>query len=304
MLWVIQIISIITVVALSPLFWGIGQTVKARAQGRHGPSPWQIYWVIAKSWRKETTVPEYSSFVFRVAPSVSLGALVALISMIPIAGRVPSLWPHDLLTVFLLLALERFWVALSGMDAAGTFGGLGASRVSTLGTGLEPALLAAFGVLWQVSGQTAIGPLAPSFLAMPLGWLPWALACLSFVLVMVAELGRLPADNPDTHLELTMIHEATVLEYTGRLWAQSQWAITLKYTALIMLGWVVLGPCLAAPWETVVLRMVEIGGTSVVLSWLETRFTKLRYFQLPQYLALASGIGMLAFYLVLGGFNR
>lgn len=301
MVWIVQVVAIAAIFVLSPLMWGITQTTKARLQKRRGPAVWQMYWVIRKNWRKETTVPEFSSWVFRLAPSITMAALLTVLINIPAAGRVPPDWPHNLLTVFLLLALERFWTGLAGLDSAGTFGGLGASRVATVGVGIEPALFAALGIIWQVSGHALVAPMASQIPRTPASIVPWALACASFALVLLAEWGRLPVDNPDTHLELTMMHEATLLEYDGRLLALSQWAMTVKVTTLAALGWVVLGPNLPSLWANLGLRMVEIAATAVGLGWVESRFAKLRYFQLPAYLAAAAGIGVLAFYLAAGG---
>ena len=301
MLWGAQIVGVVLAIGLAPFFMGVAQTVKARRQGRLGPSILQSYWVMAKTWNKETTVPEFSSWVFRLAPSMSLAALLLIVLMIPWSGHVPGVWPHDLLAVFFLLAFERFWVGLAGMDSAGTFGGLGASRIATLGTGIEPAMVAAFGVLWALTGQTAIQPLTPILMRQSLGIIPWGLAALSYIFVVLAETGRLPVYNPDTHLELTMMHEATVLEYNGRFLAESQAAIAIKLTAIVALGWIWLGPQLSSPWANLGLRLVELLVSSVALGWVESRFTKLRYFQLPTYLAMATGVGMLAFYLVASG---
>lgn len=300
-LWGVQGLSIAALFLAAPLFWELTQASKARMQGRRGPSVWQMYWVIRKNWRKETTRPDYSSWVFLLAPSVVMAALVTVLIMIPWSGRVPARWPHDLLVIFFLLALERFWVGLAGMDTAGTFGGLGASRVTTLGAGIEPALLLTFGVLWQMSGHTAVTPIASTLGHHPYGALAWTLAAVSFSFVLLAELGRLPVDNPDTHLELTMIHEATILEQNGRLLALSQWGMALKLTVVVGLGWVVFGPQWANVWVTAMLRLIEVGATSIVLGVVESRFAKLRYFQLPGYLAAAAGIGLLAFYLTAGG---
>ncbi len=303
MLWFVQFVGIIILFAVSPFLWGTTQTVKARLQGRHGPPVWQMYRVIAKNWRKETTVPEFSSWIFRLAPSVSMAALLAVLIIIPSSGQAPKGLPHDLLTVLFLLALERFWIGLSGLDSAGTFGGLGASRTSTVGTGIEPALLAAFGVLWRLSGGSAIEPMTPLLKASPGGTISWSLAVVSFAFLFLAELGRMPVDNPDTHLELTMIHEATILESNGRLLALSQMAMTLKLTVIMTLGWVILGPHLGSPWSNLALLLVELACTSMALGWIESRLTKLRYFQLPAYLSIAAGIGLLGFFLASGGFN-
>ncbi len=302
MLMLIQFAGILAVLITSPLIWGLTQTVKARLQGRHGPSVWQMYRVIAKNWRKDTTAPEFSSWIFRLAPSVSLAALLAVLTSIPLSGKSPAGWPHDILTVFFLLALERFWMSLAGLDSSGTFGGLGASRTSTIGTGIEPAMLAAFGVMWRLHGNSSIIPLAPILIRAPNGAVAWGFAACSFVMIMLAELGRLPVDNPDTHLELTMVHEATILEANGRLLALSQAAMTLKFSIIMALGWTILGPHTASPWLNLAFLVVELPATSVILGWIESRFTKLRYFQLPTYLSIAAGVGMLGF-IFLGGSN-
>ncbi len=303
MVWIVQGLGVAVLVAVAPFMWGIAQLVKARRQGRRGPAPWQLYWVIRKHWHKETTVPERSSWVFRLAPSVSMAALLIVVITIPIAGRVPPDWPHNMLTLFFLLALERFWSGLAGLDTGGTFGGLGASRVTTLGTGIEPALFAALGIVWQVSGNGAMAPLAAHLSTAPANLLPWLMASASVALVLLAEWGRLPVDNPDTHLELTMMHEATLLEYDGRFLALSEWAMALKFTALATFGWVVLGPHLPSLWANLGLRIIEIAATAGVLGWVESGLTKLRYFQLPAYLAVAAGLGMLGFYLAAGGLS-
>jgi formate hydrogenlyase subunit 4 len=296
-----DMIGLLVLLVLSPLYMGIAQRVKARCQGRHGPGWTQPYWRLGKTWHKETTVPEFTSWVFRVAPAVSLAALLLVLASVPVAGAGPAGWPDDVLTVFFLLAVERFWVGLAGLDAAGAFGGLGASRVATLGAGVEPALLAAFGILFGLRNQTVIVPLAARVLALPLGPLPWALAVVSYGMVVLAEAGRLPVDNPDTHLELTMMHEAAVLEYNGRLLALSEVAAGVKLTALLALGWVWLGPHWASPWDNLATVLTGVAASVAALGAVESRFVKLRYFQLPGYVTIAAGIGTLALYLAVSG---
>lgn len=299
--WGAQIVGILVNLLLAPLYAGIAQTVKARLQGRRGPSVWQGYYVLRKTWSKETTVPEYSSWVFRLAPAVSFTALLLMVFFIPWSGSLPTAWPHDLLLILFLLALERFWVALAGLDSAGTFGGLGSSRLTTLGSGIEPALFAVFGLLWFLSGSTEIVPIAHSMFQHPLGILPWGFAVLAYGMVTLAELGRLPVDNPDTHLELTMMHEATILEYNGRFLALSQFAIALKFTAIIALGWIWLGPQVSSPWMNLVLRPAELVTSAVFLGWIESQFVKLRFFRLPAYLGIVMGTGVLVVYIVSSG---
>lgn len=302
MLWIIQIVSVMAIIVLAPLIWGIAQKTKAHFQGRQGPSLIQPYQIFAKTWTKETFVPEGSSWIFRLNPTVNVATLIVIAASIPWAGQIPTNWPHNVLSIFFLLGLERFSVALTGLDTATTFGGLGASRIATIGSGIEPAMLAAFGVLWVVSRHTQIETVVPFFTnASPSGFLPWGLALLSYLFVVIAETGRLPVDNPDTHLELTMMHEATILEYSGRLLAQEQLAMALKFTIIIGLGWVWLGPIVPFPWVNVVLHMVEIMASAMLLAWMESRFVKLRYFHLPRYVTLGAGIGLLGSYLAMSG---
>lgn len=300
-LWLSQLSVLVIVLAGGPFLWGLAQVQKAHRQGRHGPSVWQMYWVIAKNWRKETVRPEYSSWVILLTPSVSAGVMVTVLIMIPWVGQLPRAWPNNLLVIFFLLALERFWTSLAGIDSAGSFGGLGASRVAILGTGIEPVLLATFGMVWPLTGHTAIQPISHLLGPQPYGPLAWMAAVLSFTLLALAELGRLPIDNPDTHLELTMIHEATVLELNGRLLALTQWAMTLKMTVIVALGWVIFGPEATRMWINGALRIGELAGTAALLGILESRLVKLRYFTLPTYWVIAAGIGFLAFYLEIGG---
>lgn len=277
---------------LAPLWVGIGQTVKARIQGRQGPAVWQWYWTIAKNWRKRPRAPEWTSPVFYGAPIVSLAALlVALGEVTPTVGPLQS-WPHDLLTVFYLLALERFAVGLQGLDVAGAFGGLGASRVTTLGAGIEPAFLVTVGTLFGLSGNTHVISLWSLLMPLPLGWVAWTLVAISLVMVILAETGRIPVDNPDTHLELTMMHEATILEYGGPLLALQQFAQAVKVTVVLVLASDVLAPPggMMAPAEPFAALIL---GSSV-MGIVESRFAKLRFFQLPAYCAAAAGLGFLA----------
>ncbi|MCY0864752.1 MAG: NADH-quinone oxidoreductase subunit H, partial [Sulfobacillus sp.] len=181
----------------APLWYGVSQMVKARMQGRRGPGPGFYYHVLANSWRQETLVPEPASFVFLWAPSVALAVSVLAMGLVPWAGE--PLFGKDtdnLLLLGFLLALERFWTGLAGIDTAGSFGGLGASRILTVGSGIEPAWLAVVAFVASVSHRTSIDRLMPHLQALPLGWIMGAFSLAGYGLVLLAEAGRLPVDNP------------------------------------------------------------------------------------------------------------
>ncbi|AEJ38791.1 NADH dehydrogenase [Sulfobacillus acidophilus TPY] len=288
----------------APFWYGVSQMVKARMQGRRGPGPGFYYHVLANSWRQETLVPEPASFVFHWAPSVALAVGVLAMGLVPWAGE--PLFGTDtdnLLLLGFLLALERFWTGLAGIDTAGSFGGLGASRILTVGSGIEPAWLAVVAFVASVSHKTSIVRLMPHLQTLPLGWIMGAFSLAGYGLVLLAEAGRLPVDNPDTHLELTMMHEAVTLEYSGRPLAEWQLAQMVKWTLLVGLIGVIWGPFSSTPGWAVLEQGAEWLVGSAVIGWLESHWIKWRYFQLPGYLLLAAGLGAVAVFLAQGGLD-
>ena len=291
---IVQSLGFFITLGLSPFFVGLIQTTKARLQGRHGPSVWQGYYVLFKYWKKETTMPANSSFVFVMAPIVSISVIVVIMLFIPWGKPLPGVLAGDFIMVFFLLALERFWTALAGLDTSGTFGGLGASRILTIGIGLEPMLFAVFGLCFFLTGNTHFAQISPRWLRQAPHVLAWLLAAGGLVLTILLEVGRLPIDNPDTHLELTMMHEATQLEYNGRLFAFSQFSAMSKVTAMFGIGWVWFGPTLSSPWWTLLLHLFELGVSSILVGVVESFTIKMRFFRIPYYVSAVIGMGLLA----------
>lgn len=280
---------------LAPLLVGWVRKVKAVLQNRRGASVLQPARNLRKLFAKETRVAHTASPLFRVTPYIVFAATWLAAAAVPLlATHLPTATLADVIVVAGLLGLARFFMALAGMDVGTAFGGMGASREMMVSGLAEPALLMAVFTLAMsahstnlssvITHQLADGTLLPSML----------FALGSLVLVAVAETGRIPIDNPSTHLELTMIHEAMILEYSGRHLALMEWAAQIRlllYGALIAnvffpwgiataAGAQALGIALAA----VVCKLLMLG---VALAVGETVLAKKRLFQAPAFLSLA-----------------
>lgn len=289
-------------VGLAPLLPGLTQTVKARLQGRRGPSPLQPYRELRRLWRKSLVQPEGSSLVYTLAPPLVAASLLTALLLLPIAGAGPD-WPvgHDALVVVGLLALARFAIALAAWDTSSGFALMGAARDLTVAVSVEIALLLCLVLVALPAASTDLRAMSAAA-AGTAEWLTPAHWCAlgAFALVAVAETGRQPVDNPDTHLELTMIHEGPLLEYAGRDLALLQWAAAARH-------WIVL--VLAAE-----LFLPHGGGLALRLAglacWLvagclglavaETRMAKMRLLRVPVLLgsgSLIAALGLLSWQL-------
>ncbi len=288
----------LAVVLVAPLLQGWIKRVKARWQGRQGPPLLQAYADLWKLLRKETILPQPSSWIFRWAPWLVVGATVSASTLVPwLTPRAP-VRAGDLVAIAALLALARFAQALGALDTGSAFGGMGASREMAIAALVEPALLGATFALALTAGSTDPGQIAEATLGSGLAGLGPAhlLALGALLVVAVAETGRIPVDNPDTHLELTMIHEGMLIEYSGRLLAVLQLAALTKQ--VLVLGLVA---ALALPWglgaplplaaAALVLKLVGLGG---LLACIESLYAKLRLLRLPDLLGTAFALGGLS----------
>jgi formate hydrogenlyase subunit 4 len=293
-------IQVVLMLGFAPLVQGGIKTAKARWQSRRGPGPLQPYRDIAKLFARETVVSDQASWVFLGAPAVYGAAILSAAVMVPtVARRSAAAGIGDVIVFVGLLALARFALALAALDTASNFGGMGASREVAFAASIEPALLL---VLFAV----ALPVSSTSFSALVGGGGPSAGALLAFValvVVAIAETGRIPIDNPDTHLELTMIHEGMLLEYSGRPLGILHWMTQVKQLA--MLGLVA---ALFLPWGmaeggdyTLVALLagfaafaVKVGALGFLMAAIESSFAKLRIFQAPYLLGFASALGVLA----------
>ena len=289
---------------LAPLVSGVIKNWKARLQNRRGPRLWQPYFDIAKFLRKDMVISEHASWVFSAAPYVVFISSLLVGLMVPmLTTPAPLRLFGGALAVIGLLALGRFFLALGGLDPGSAFGGMGSSREMTLSAIAEPALMLAIFTVAMTAGSTdlsqivAAGQGASAKLLNPAHLMAFA----ALFIVLLAETGRIPVDNPATHLELTMIHEAMLLEYSGRYLAFLEWGASIKQLVLMTLlvniflpvGLATDGAADSLVWALVVylFKIVVLSGAVVVV---ETVNAKLRLFRVPDLLSAAFVLATLA----------
>jgi formate hydrogenlyase subunit 4 len=272
----------------APLLPGLVQHWKARLQGRRGPSPLQPYRELRRLWGKSAVNPIGSGVVYRFAPAVVAASIVAAVLLVPVAARAPGLGVgRDMLVLAGLLALARFAVTAASWDVANGFSLMGASRDLTIAVATEATLVLALAVGALVSGTTSLG----GMIAGTAGTAIWAspalaLGAAAFALVIAAETGRQPIDNPDTHLELTMIHEGPLLEYAGRDLALLQWAAAVRHWLVLVLAAQIFLPHLRDAWGQLGVLPVALLLLCAGLALMETLTAKMRILLAPRLLAL------------------
>jgi formate hydrogenlyase subunit 4 len=292
------------VLVLAPLLTGFVRKVKARLLRRQGPALIQPYRDLLRLLRKEVVLAENASWLFRVTPYMVFAATWVAASLVPtFATGLMFNWTADLIAIIALLASARFFLALAGMDVGTSFGGIGSSREVMIASLAEPAMLLIVFTLALVAGSTQLSTVS-AFMASPEVGLrvSLALALFGLVIVAIAENARIPVDNPATHLELTMVHEAMVLEYSGRHLAMIEFAASLKlllYVSLIASLFTPWG--LARPDSGLValavgagLYPVKLAAGGILLAVFETAIAKMRVFRVPDFLGAALMLGLLA----------
>ncbi|MEJ2592949.1 MAG: NADH-quinone oxidoreductase subunit H [Candidatus Thiodiazotropha sp.] len=300
--WLIALLQALLIALLAPLLVGWIRKVKARLQNRRGPSPLQPYRDLYKLLGKEARVAHTSSILFSAAPYIVFVATWLAAATVPlVAVNLPTAAIADIIVLVGLLALARFFLALAGMDVGTAFGGMGASREMLVSALAEPAMLMAVFTLTMTAHSTNLSSVIDYQLANGLVLRPSYLFALGgLILVAIAETGRIPVDNPATHLELTMIHEAMILEYSGRHLALMEWSAQIKLAlygtliANIFLPWgisqrfeaVDLGIGLSA----ILVKLMLLG---VLLAVSETVLAKMRVFRVPTFLNLALLLALL-----------
>ena len=299
-----QIAQIFLVVALAPLITGWVRLVKSRLNGRIGASPVQPYRDIFRLLQKEAVVAHSASWVFRAAPYVTFTAVWLAACIIPTYTTNLYLAPAaDLIALVALLGVARFWTALAGMDVGTSFGGLGASREMMIASLAEPAMLMVSFSLSLITGTTSPTQIIAFILNGGVGIeVSMGLALAALVMVAVAENGRIPIDNPATHLELTMVHEAMVLEYSGRHLALMEGAGMVRLTLFMALIGGVFAPWgMAMPGGGLAEALIGLGAflakcfiLATALGVFETVIAKMRVFRYADFLGGALLLGLLA----------
>jgi formate hydrogenlyase subunit 4 len=302
--YLLEIGQTLIALALAPGLVGFVRWWKARLQGRRGAVPWLIYYDLRKLFGKEVIVSKNASWIFRFTPYLVFSTTLAVTFLIPlIAAPLPFDALGDLLLVVYLLLLGTFFLALAGLDPGTAFGGMGASREMTIAAIAEPTIALSIFGLALGAGSTNLGRIVAQTLAHPESAISpgHLLGFAALFIVMLAETGRLPVDNPSTHLELTMIHEAMTLEYSGRYLALIEWAAALRLLIFFSLLANMFAPWGVAttltPVSVIVAVMVliaKLSGLGIVVALLETSIAKLRLFRVPELLAVSFVLALLA----------
>jgi len=295
--------QMLLVLLLSPLLTGFVRKVKARLLRRRGPPLLQPYRDLIRLMRKEVILAESASWLFRVIPYIVFAGTWVAASLVPtFRGGLYFSWTADLIAIIALLGSARFFLALAGLDVGTSFGGIGSSREVMIATLAEPAMLMIVFTLALIAGSTQLSTIAAFMLSPEIGLrVSLGLALIALIMVAIAENARIPIDNPATHLELTMVHEAMVLEYSGRHLALIDLSAELK-----LLLYVSLIGCLFVPWGiagadaspvalaiAVAAYIAKLAAGGALLAIFETAIAKMRVFRVPQYLGAALMLGLL-----------
>jgi len=302
-----QGMQMILVLLLAPLLLGYTRKVKARLLRRRGPPLLQPYRDLLRLIRKEAVLAENASWLFRSAPYMIFSATWVAAALVPtFATGLLFSWVGDLIAITALLGSARFFLALVGMDVGTSFGGIGSSREMMFASLAEPAMIMIAFTLALLAGSTQLSYIAQFTLANGSLRVSLGLVLVAFIIVALAENARVPVDNPATHLELTMVHEAMVLEYSGRHLAVIEMAAGLK-----LLLYISLTSCIFVPWGlapagssladyavgmATYLGKLTVGGFLLVL--FETSIAKMRVFRVPDFLGIALMLGLLGMLLL------
>ncbi|MEK7615046.1 MAG: NADH-quinone oxidoreductase subunit H [Patescibacteria group bacterium] len=301
--WMLTLLQCIFVLLIAPLSIGLVRLFKARLQGRHGASPFLPYITLATLLKKQMVISTSTSWVFRVVPFVVLGTNLFLVFVLPliVTGSAGGSF-SNIFVVAGVLAIGALFLVLGGLDSASAFGGMGASREMTLASLLEPVVVATFGAFAIASGSSMLND---SLLVGGQGLLSnpaLIFSVLALILIIAAENARYPVDNPATHLELTMVHEAMVLEYSGPYLALLEYASAIKLCVLsLFISNIVFPMTVIAPQASAVaillgliFAVVKLVVCMGLLALLETTIAKMRFYRMQEFMTSA-------FFLALGG---
>jgi len=300
------VLNVLLVLGLAPLYITVVKKVKARVQGRRGPRIIQGYLNLAKLFKKEVIYSEYASFISRLAPYASLSILLVAALMVPLVW-VPDLEPvtGNIIVFLYLLVAGRLLLALLGLDAASSFGGMGSSREMSLSAIIEPVTVLVFAALAFVMGSLSIPEMFRHAALESPSWSPTILLlCISLFILIIVETGRIPVDNPETHLELTMVHEGMLLDTSGRNLALFELSHGVKQVLLMALLINILVPAglmfeFSVPALIIGCFLFLLKGTvlSIGIGLFESSFAKMRFFQIPNLFMIAFFFSILTIFI-------
>jgi formate hydrogenlyase subunit 4 len=295
--------EMLLVLLLSPLLTGFVRKVKSRLLRRRGPPLLQPYRDLARLMRKDVVLAESASWLFRVIPYIVFAGTWVAASLVPtFRGGLLFSWSADLIAIIALIGSARFFLALAGLDVGTSFGGIGSSREVMIASLAEPAMLMIVFTLALVAGSTQLSTIAVYMASSEVGLrVSLGLALIALIMVAIAENARIPIDNPATHLELTMVHEAMVLEYSGRhlalidLSAELKLLLYVSAIACLFTPWGIAGADLG--WQAVAVGVLsyvaKLAAFGFLLAVFETVIAKMRVFRVPAFLGAALMLGLL-----------
>lgn len=299
----IVIIQSLLIIAISPLISGIIRKIKNNLRMRKGPGIFQPYYNLFKLFYKEELISKNVSWIFHAAPFIVLSSTVAVLLLVPVIVPEWSLnFMGDFLLIIFLLGLGRFFLALSGLDTGSAFGGMGSSREMFISSFVEPIMLIAVFAVAVKSGYTNMSSIS----AIKMVYLSSVVAAVALLFVTIAETSRLPVDNQETHLELTMIHEAMVLEYSGRSLAIIELASHIKQIVFFTIMANILFPLGMlpdiSPVMSIVIYLLKIIGICVIISVIEISIAKLRLFRVIDFLSFGFVLSFISMIVAVMGY--
>jgi formate hydrogenlyase subunit 4 len=308
------LIQLAAFLLVAPLLNGIIRKVKALTQKRQGAPLLQMYYDLYKLMKKRAVVSETSSWIFRAAPLAVFATTLAACLLVPATTLIkPFAFPGDAIMLFSVLALGRFFMVLSALDTGSAFGGMGGSREAMISSLIEPSILVTMFSIGLYAKSTSVFQMMTSASAGVYPMLqPMFIMCfLALIVIILAETCRIPVDDPATHLELTMVHEAMILEYSGRDLALMEYGAAVKQLVLITLlvnvflphdQWLTGLAGAAAVVLSLFIWLIKVGLASVLVAVIETSTVKFRFFSVPNIAALAFILSFIGFlqYFVLG----
>jgi formate hydrogenlyase subunit 4 len=308
---ILELAQFLLVLAVAPLITGIIRKAKATMQSRRGPSIFQPYRDLRKLLSKGSVVSNDASWVFNITPYVCMAAVGVAALLVPAVYAGTFGFLGDLIVLIYLLAMMRFFMALAALDTGSAFGGMGSSREMYISSIVEPTMLLSIFAMALVAGTTSLASISENIASSGLDLVSPALflAAAAFFISTLAENARLPFDNPSTHLELTMIHEAMLLEYSGKKLALMEMASMTKLVIFLAILSNVFFPWGIATDATplaiiagLMFFLVKIILLALVIALIESSLSKMRLFRLPNLLTVAFMLALLAVisYYILG----
>ena len=308
------IVQIIVIILLAPLVNGIIKKVKAFTQKRKGGSLFQMYFDLFKLFKKTAVVSDVSSWIFKVTPYIVFATAIAAALIVPVTTLIKPMWfPGDIIMLVYIFALGRFFMMLAALDTGSTFGGMGASREAMISSLIEPSILVSLITVGLIAKSTTVSVIMNFMQEVhnPLIHPVYIMAFCALFIIIIAETSRTPVDDPGTHLELTMVHEAMVLEYSGRSLALMELGAAIKQLVFITLLVNIFIPHdqmihltgFSAVAISLLVYLIKVILAAICIAIAEVSIVKLRLFSIPNLAALAFILSFIGFlqYFVFGG---